>query len=235
MKVLRNISPIFSKLVGKQTFESNVKYRPITYLVFAEEDGNNIVYNTFTNMLLQIDTEQKAILKGESYSDSKQIKYFVENWFLVPKDNDDYELCEQTRALVSFVSSVGNPKYDKYTILTTTDCNARCFYCYQIGRDNSRMPMTAKTAEAVAEFIIRNSGTDHPVFITWFGGEPLYNDSVIDLISDRLRESGVKFGSSMISNGYLLTKEIVDRAKSKWNLGSIQIPIDGTEEVYNRC
>lgn len=55
-------------------------------------------------------------------------------------------------------------KTKSYTILTTTDCNARCFYCYELGR--SRIPMSEQTAHEIADYI-----SAPKVNIHWFGGE----------------------------------------------------------------
>jgi radical SAM protein with 4Fe4S-binding SPASM domain len=38
----------------------------------------------------------------------------------------------------------------------------------------------------------------------------------------------------MTSNGFLFTESIAERAISSWNLKSVQITLDGTEEVYNK-
>ena len=37
----------------------------------------------------------------------------------------------------------------------------------------------------------------------------------------------------MISNGYLFSEEIIDRAARLWELRNVQITLDGTEKVYN--
>lgn len=109
--------------------------------------------------------------------------------------------------------------------------------------------MTEETAHKVAEYIIFNYQklqTENPaekqseqqepkkVHISWFGGEPLYNNKVIDIICNRLKEAEAPYRSTMISNGYLFTEEMVAKAKDLWQLGNVQITLDGTEQTYNR-
>lgn len=122
---------------------------------------------------------------------------------------------------------------DSYVILPTTDCNARCFYCYQKG--HSMISMTQETAMEVAQFIERDYRINkQEVSIGWFGGEPLYNIQAIDLICDYLNEHEVPFSSRMISNSYLFTPDVQERAVSNWHLEHVQITIDGQEERYNK-
>ena len=75
---------------------------------------------------------------------------------------------------------------------------------------------------------------DEEVALKWFGGEPLVNVKVIDQICTELSEQGVTFHSSMISNGYLMDADMVQRAKDLWQLQYVQITLDGTEQTYNR-
>ena len=116
--------------------------------------------------------------------------------------------------------------------MTTSDCNARCFYCYELGQ--ARRPMTEQTAQQTADYIIKHSGGE-AVSIRWFGGEPLFNKPVINLIVNRLKAAGVKYTSKMYSNGYLLDAETVKEARDLWKLNHVQISIDGTEQTYNRA
>lgn len=69
--------------------------------------------------------------------------------------------------------------------------------------------------------------------LAWFGGEPLYNAQVIDLICNDLVERGIGYESSMISNGFLFDEKLIKRAAELWRLRQIQITLDGTEGVYN--
>ena len=118
-----------------------------------------------------------------------------------------------------------------YTIFTTTDCNARCFYCYEKG--SKPITMSEDTALRTADFIARHCGGKE-VELAWFGGEPLYNKTVIGIVCRRLRELGVAYRSTMTTNGYLMDAETVAEAKENWLLRGVQITLDGTEEVYNR-
>jgi len=210
------------KILGKAK-SSDSGYRWSHYCVTTEHPDGVLLLHTLTRELL--------LLTSREYADAIQSQALRDRWFVVGNDTDEKKLVQLAR----WVQQSMHREPDcisNYTILTTMDCNARCFYCYELGR--ARTPMSEETALKTADFIRSHCG-GKPVRITWFGGEPLYNDKVIDLISDSLRSSGVEFSSSMISNGYLYSDEMADKARSLWNLKRVQITLDGTEEVYNRC
>ena len=93
--------------------------------------------------------------------------------------------------------------------------------------------MTKETAHEVVTFIEQHHG-DQPVSLDWFGGEPLVGMRRIDQICAELKEKGIAYSSTMISNGYLFDEERIRIAKDEWKLQSIQITLDGTEQVYNQ-
>lgn len=120
-------------------------------------------------------------------------------------------------------------------MLTTTCCNARCPYCYEAGV--KAVTMSAGTAKAIADFILMQSQEVKTVEIEWFGGEPLLNTQVIDIICARImnqKPAELKFESSMVSNGYLIDDTVVQRMVKQWHLYQIQITLDGTASEYER-
>ena len=154
-----------------------------------------------------------------------------QRWFVVPEQLQEKECMEFLRLLLK-AKQQGQNEIVGYTIFTTTDCNARCFYCFELGR--SRIPMSKETALKVVQYIKTHCG-GQKVRLSWFGGEPLYNMEVIDIICDGLRQEGIEYTSTMISNGYLFDDTAVKKAVESWNLERVQITLDGTEAVYNKA
>lgn len=230
MNIINTPSPIALKVIGKQKVCGGTFYRPSLYLYISEIDGEIIACNSLTHCIATVSEEEREVLSNGT-DNVDGFEKLVENWFLVPKDFDDYKMCIETRELLRVFMPLQREK--KYVVMTTLDCNARCFYCYQMGRNKNRIPMSLETAEAVADYII-NTVKGCTAVIQWYGGEPLYNDAVIDLICDRLQKAGVEYRSTMISNLYLLSEDILDKAVDFWKLGFVNMPIDGTEEVYNK-
>ena len=209
-------------MLGKQPI-CNLVYRPLTYVLSVEEAGKKVFYNLLTHEMISV---------GLSELDLPEIKnYLIENWYLVPKDHDDQQLVDECRAVMTLMDSWPK-KIHVFYIFTTLDCNARCFYCFE-----KRMPgsnMTTDIATRVIEYI-QEQADGEPVKITWFGGEPLFNYSIIDFITEGLRGKGIKFESNMISNGLLFDKVLINKAKKFWNLNGVQISLDGTSQFYKKA
>lgn len=175
-------------------------------------------------------TREMVLLTEEEWQNRFDNEYLKTHWFTVPEDCADKEYADLVRWVMANKQKKTN-NITGYTIFTTTDCNARCFYCFELGR--SRIPMSGETAHKVVHYIAEHCGGEK-VNIRWFGGEPLFNKAVIDIICSGLREKGIEFTSRMVSNGYLFDKETVGTAVNNWNLKQVQITLDGTEAVYNK-
>lgn len=226
MKLLQDYAPVLSGLLKDQVLQEGVSYRLMHYVIQQPMEKGMLLYNVLTRAVVFLSTEEVHKMEmNPSY-----IPGFVSKWFAVPLDYDDRRLAREVRSVGKMLEK--RPKgITNFTILTTTDCNARCFYCYEKGL--RRIPMKEETVRKVAEFIVRNNPGEK-VSLRWFGGEPLYNKRAITSICQSLIDVGIEYWSSMVSNGFLFDDETVAEAVDVWNLKKVQITLDGTEDVYNR-
>ena len=194
----------------------------MTYVVQQPVDDGLLLYNTLTCSLVLLSPDEAADITAQ--------QELIDRWFLVPEDYDDRNACHEIRQMVALLTPP-DKAITTYTILTTTGCNARCFYCYEKG--TKPITMTAETASKVVRYIVAHRGDDE-VECRWFGGEPLVNNKVIDQICTELSQQGVPFHSEMTTNGYLFDADMVQRAKELWQLQKVQITLDGTAQTYNR-
>ena len=225
MKVLIPADGTLKKICGEQKTTENKYYRINAHCIDIPVEEGHLLFHTLTGELLLLsDTEWR---EKENGSIRREL---IRRWYLVPIEHDEKKHADEIFKVMRLLQ-----KNDKvlrsFTILTTLDCNARCFYCYELG--GARTLMDRKTAYETADFIIRAS-QGKKVSLIWFGGEPLYNSDAIDQICERLCDAGVEFSSRMVSNGYLFDSDLVQHAKSQWKLERVQITLDGTEEIYNR-
>lgn len=226
MKLLQNYASSLVGLLKDQRLREGESYRLMHFVVRQPVEEGLLLYNVLTRAVVLLTQEEARTME----EDTAAVPELVAKWFAVPLSFDDRNLAREVRAVGRMLEK--RPKgITGYTILTTTDCNARCFYCYEKGR--RKIPMSNHTARKVAEFILRNYSGEK-IHLRWFGGEPLYNKGVISLICGLLRDAKVEFRSSMVSNGYLFDDETIAQATGIWNLKKVQITLDGTEEVYNR-
>lgn len=230
MKTLKKMADSVGVLLSKQSVNEDERYRPIAFCVVDEVDGQNIAYNLLTGELVEITEEEKQILTSKTVSATEDTRELIERYFLVPKDHDDVQLSNE---LVAFLNSLQAPdKINSVTILTTMDCNARCFYCYELGR--ARTPMTVEVAKKAVKYISDHIFKNKKLNIVWLGGEPLYNTEIMDFFADELTALGIEFKSTIASNAYLFDEENADKAVNKWNIKRAQVTLDGTEKVYNK-
>ena len=221
MQFILPVSSLVEQVVGKQKRTESQAYRLITYVIQCPVSDGVLLYHTLTCCMV--------LLTQEEYAQLTTQQELIDNWFLVPEQHDDHKLCQQIRQMAQLFKP--SPQtISAYTILPTTGCNARCFYCYEKG--TIPVTMTAETANKVVRYILAHRG-EEKVCLSWFGGEPLYNVQVIDQICSELKEHDVTFKSKMTSNGYLFDAEMVQRAKDLWQLKNVQITLDGREKAYN--
>ena len=179
---------------------------------------NTIIFNCVTLEMIYLKTE-----------DTINTEYLYKHWFYVPYSFNEKMWFNQLRSNIKS-RDFGKPLH-RFTIFTTTDCNARCFYCYEKGVRH--YSMTKETSFDVASFIAKHFyGQRHKLH--WFGGEPLCNMLAIDIISSELTRLHVDFDSIMTSNGYLFDENAVNKAINLWKLKNVQITLDGTKEIYTQ-
>lgn len=205
-------------------------YRLSKYVLSYQIDRGILLFNVLTGELIAL--EEKEIDISNIKENNKSLYFYLINrWFLFPDCYNEVILSEQVKETMRLVmKSLPKKAITDFTVFPTTDCNARCFYCFE--KNRQPITMSEKTANDVADYIIKVSKSNK-IKINWFGGEPVYNYKVIDTICHKLKNYNIDYSSMMVSNGYLFNEELVLKAKDLWNLNYIQITIDGTEKIYN--
>ena len=199
------------------------------YTVTFEDDGNIIAVNLLSTALLRLEKEKFIAIqedRAETAFTQEEIKALLRMGY-INEDNDEFNFL-WNRRLQNYEKQTNNI----YTIemLPTTKCNARCYYCYESCIE--KYDMSFETADKIVEYIKRNRG-DRKVSLKWFGGEPLFKKEIIDYICGKIKDAGIDYYSSMITNAYLIN-DYIEEAESLWNLRFLQITIDAIEKEYNK-
>lgn len=218
INIIRKINPNFLSMVGLQRYNLTSEFVDNKYTIYHEYKDKLLIENVLTCELICCDSK-----------DELTEKFMIEHWLKLPKDIDQFTYVKAFKDLNNNAYIwTPKPKIKKVVIFTTTDCNARCYYCFENGI--KKIPMDTKVADDIADFLIEHGNM---YYISWFGGEPLYNSEVIDIITDKLRKNNIYFVSDIVTNGYLLDKFSINKLKYRWNLGSAQVTLDGFENTYN--
>ena len=230
MRVVIEGKEPFTTLWCNFSLESS-EYRWMKYIVKTDIDIGKLILNIVTGELILLYKDEDFLSETFNVSYTPETDYLIKHRFLVPVWFDELYSVLQLRKIVRCLN-FNNPEINSYTILPTTTCNARCFYCYE--NDYPRHTMNQEIADLLLDFISDHCSDNKSIHLSWFGGEPTIGEQWIDYICYSLTERGFSFSSSMVSNGYLFTRDMVHKAKEKWKLSNIQITLDGTEIIYNR-
>ena len=123
-----------------------------------------------------------------------------------------------------------NSKQQMLTIIPTTNCNARCWYCFEKGM--SRCDMSDSIIDDTIKFV-KSSFNYSDIKLNWSGGEPLMNIEAIIRITDALSEAGYKLHTSITTNGSILPPDFMSYIKHANADISFGITIDEIFEEYN--
>ena len=233
MNVLRESNMnVIHFLGGFQRRSENLKYRWNNNIITTEHDGSIIIHNGITGAtvsLFPFEYDNVFTTIPCDYSN-----FLFENYFLVREDFNELQIVKDYRTKFEVYLS---PKYlenpTHFTILTTTKCNARCPYCYENGMEDKH-DMTEQVARDIVKYIVEHANRNQPISFEWFGGEPLTNPKVVDIITSGVRSAGFDLNAKMVSNGYLFNEENVRKAATLWGITNVQITLDGYGEQYNK-
>ena len=220
-----NITKLITSLVKR-----DMPFKRSIFLLECRSDDGRLLCNTLTGEVVLLTQEEENFICQDSFGNSLLREDFIRHGFLVPVNCDEIKRTEQLQSIFRKQQESEN-RIIHYNILPTTDCNARCFYCYQNGIKH--VTMTKEVADQLITFISNHRGESDTVILSWFGGEPTLGKQRIDYICEGLKALNIPYFSNMVSNGYLFDEKGVQQAKDLWHLRSIQITLDGTEAVYN--
>ncbi|HEY6011990.1 MAG TPA: geopeptide radical SAM maturase [Nitrospirota bacterium] len=121
-------------------------------------------------------------------------------------------------------------------VVMSLDCNLACPYCFE-GTRKGKFYLSEKTADDLVSFIQGNAEGRAEIGLCFYGGEPLLSTKRIIEISEKLRTcsdaKGIKYSFSLITNGTLLTRPVVEELKM-FGLRSCRVTLDGPRGLHDR-
>lgn len=213
-----------------------MKYKSSRYNFYIADDMDNLyIYNSLSNCLSQIDEpELWESLNRNSGLDSS-IKYFsqlLSHNFILPDYVNELDIIKYFAYKDRFDNS-----FLKLGIIPTYDCNFACTYCYQQDNIPGLADMSDETVANLLRYVESDLQKCNGISVLWYGGEPLIKFDLIKELSTRFMEMSThqnkKYRASMITNGYLLTDEIISELKTL-QITELQITLDGVPERHNQ-
>lgn len=207
------------------------------YNYFAKEDNQVICLNGISGNVFSISHEahqeiQKILVNpNDPNNDTDITQSLYDLKFIIDDDVNEQEILR-----IRYREAVKNKSY-QLIINPTLECNFRCWYCYE---DHQIGHMEQSTIESVKKFIAQTLERDDitTFHLSWFGGEPLlYFYEIMYPIAcfaqQKAAELGKHFEHSMTSNGFRLTKDVIEKC-TEVKLARIQVTLDGNRELHNK-
>ena len=208
------------------------------------ERNEVFLMNTFSDAQLLVSSDVPALLDrltrdeaAFTIDERETIDALIENGFIVESRE------AERRGLDEYFRNIREDAHQmKVTVLTTLQCNFACDYCFQGDHGDYNLfaqKMTLEQAAQVVAWIESRLEALHPerFILTLFGGEPLLNLPVAYYLAEKCHEAcqlrGIEQKISVITNGLLLTEEVVDRLLP-YGLMGVKITLDGDRDTHNR-
>lgn len=190
------------------------------------------IFNTFSHAFIKMSTEDwletinycKSTEKDNTII-KKEYKDLASLGIIVEKPDEQLKIFKY-----GYYAQMFRKTSTFLYIAPTMQCNLNCFYCFE-GDNKKGKRMSQETIEDLIDFIVSSKIDD--LYIVWFGGEPALAFDQIFSICENLSEKSIRFHSSMITNGTLLTLGKIKQLY-KLNLDFIQISIDGVGLMHDK-
>lgn len=200
--------------------------------VEIEEQDSLIIYNTLSGGILKIEDkyakEYKQLKsKQEVCLDKELLQNLKRANMVVDEEIDEIGMLKIMHTSLTHA-------LDNYSlsIAPTMKCNFICPYCYEKGRN--LYTMSREVVDLVKKYFVQLKETAKHFGIAWYGGEPLLAFDIIKELSECAIELfGDNYSATMVTNGYNLTKNIVETFKSL-KITALQVTIDGPPDIHNQ-
>jgi len=203
--------------------------KSIYNFTYTREPDQKVIYNTYTKAVIVLNDEEFAQYQAVSMTDPESEKALVENGIFIEDNFDEKDFLRYCHYRTKFAHEVLH-----LIIAPTMDCNFGCPYCYENRRTGK---MTKEIQDGVIAYINKMIGEGvKNLEITWYGGEPLLFPDIVESLSRRIiaiaKEHDCVLNMYMVTNGYLLTQELVDLL-DELEIMKVQITIDGMKANHD--
>jgi uncharacterized protein len=211
--------------------------RDEVFLMNTFTDAQVIVSREVADLLARLAPDSSRAAADLSAEEREALATLAEQGFIV------IDRASERQALDRYFREIREDTRElRVTLLTTLQCNFACGYCFQGDHgDYNKFAhrMSLETAARAAEWIAGRLNAVRPetFTLTFFGGEPLLNLPVVYSLAERLwtecQARGVRMKITIITNGLLLTPEVVDRL-TPYGLTGVKITLDGDRATHDR-
>lgn len=206
-------------------------------LILKTKDSHYLAFNSTSCALAEVDPDFLETLENIETIDYAKLdapkKQLIDTMqagnYIVNDEIDELKILKYRHLVGKYdFASLG------LVIALTLGCNFDCPYCYE---NPQKGLITPEAIQGIIEMVTQAAQKRKDIEITWYGGEPLLAKEIIYDLSAKLiqicNENGSRYSAFMVTNGYLLTDEVIAKLKSA-QVSGVQVTIDGPPEIHNR-
>jgi uncharacterized protein len=203
--------------------------------VWVDRDDASFVFNGLSGSLLRVPSDQRRGLRGFLEHGDAQgcsaelVRDLAVGRMLVADDVEELDLLQ-----ARYHHSRQDESGFRLTIVTSLGCNFDCPYCFEAKHPSIIDADVERSILAVLDDQLPTIGR---FTVTWFGGEPLVGKrpllNLSDAFIERCDAAEVTYSASIITNGYLLSRETCEQLRDR-RVTAAQVGIDGPPDVHNR-
>ena len=211
-----------------------MNYKYSNYNIPVLDGEKYILFNTRTLAMAEINEEYFSMFSATdscllNQLSEDEINMLLDNGFIIPISVDELNMLKN-----DYWENKFNCPTLHISIMTTLDCNFKCFYCFEKKR---KLYLNDDKEKLIYDFISQQINNFQNLQIDWYGGEPLLNIEAIKRLSEKLinlcNDNNVNYNASITTNGYgidLLSEEELERYK----VSSVQVTIDGIKDIHDQ-
>jgi len=196
---------------------------------YRQSEDAYVVFNTYSKALVVLDEAEFDQFEAGKFENEEMVKELAKNGILVEETFDEVGFMTYCHNMTKFSKGALH-----LVLATTMDCNFACPYCYENRRQGK---MSMEVQDAILRFIEQNMKNGvHQLDVTWYGGEPLLYPEIVRDLGERIRQVTQQYDCEltmyMVTNGYLLTPELVELI-DQTGIVKVQITLDGLKEHHD--
>jgi uncharacterized protein len=197
------------------------------HLIFNARSAALLKLNRKTFLLLR-DSKDKEIDTIVGQLAPEVLKLLKENEIIIPNNTNEILQIKIDTTMKRFANNSLS-----ITIAPTSDCNFSCRYCYE---KHGAIYMDQSIQQKVLDFIEWYLRDIKYLDVVWYGGEPLLAKDVVFYLTKEIQslsdKYNVKSKFSMITKGYLLTKDVANHMHTL-GIDGVQVTIDGPQDIHD--
>lgn len=207
-------------------------------LIVPDARGNLLAKNTLTGRIVRLAPNHQKLLNSLPDLPPEEYPLWERDRDIL---NSGGVVCEmqknENKEFLRWMDERRMPSVFVTFLATTLGCNLACSYCYERDILNTQR-MDEKLYPLVLKWYERRmrSGRFERVAVSLYGGEPLADQRGLQYFMPALHNLGEMLGVpvefDMISNGVLLTKEVVELLM-QFRFKSAQITLDGPPRIHD--